>query len=75
MLNEETIDSPKQSLIEEACKIVYLNFGSGTAQLYRAGLKDKAEREILGSLEESLNELVGPEKARLEIRDLKNKIN
>ncbi len=67
-------NSPKKSLIEEACKIVYLNFGSGTAQLYRAGLKDKAEKEILSSLEESLTELVGPDKAQLEIKDLKNNI-
>lgn len=67
-------DCPKKSLIEEACKIVYLNFGSGTAQLYKAGLKDKADKEILGSLEASLAELVGPEKAQLEIKDLKNKI-
>ncbi len=71
----EKIDNEtnKKSLIEEACKIVYLNFGSGTAQLYRAGLKDKADEEILISLEESLAELIGPEKAQLEIKDLKNK--
>lgn len=65
----------KKSLLDEACKVIYLNFGHETAQLYKAGLKDKAEREILASLESSLKELVGPEHAARQIREMKEKFN
>jgi hypothetical protein len=68
-------ESNNKSLLDEACKIVYLNFGHETAQLYKAGLKDKAEKEILASLEKSLNELVGPEHARHQIEEMKTKFN
>ena len=61
--------------IEEACKIAYLNFGSETAKLYRDNLKDKAEKEIVSSLEESLRELVGPENAKIQLASLKEKSN
>lgn len=71
----KTEDSNSKSLLDEACKIVYLNFGNETAQLYKAGLKDKAEKEILASLEKSLNELVGPEHAQQQIEEMKAKYN
>lgn len=64
-------ENNNKSLLEEACKIVYLNFGSETAQLYKAGLKDKAEKEILMSLEASLGELVGPKNAEIQIAELR----
>jgi regulator of sirC expression with transglutaminase-like and TPR domain len=64
---------PKKNLVDEACKIVYLNYGKDTAQLYRAGLKNKAEKEILASLEESLKALIGPENAESQLEKLKNK--
>jgi hypothetical protein len=60
-----------RSLLEEACKIVYLNYGHQTAQLYKAGLKDKAEKEIFQSLEQSLAELVGPANAEEQLRSIK----
>jgi hypothetical protein len=62
-----------KSLLEEACKIVYLNYGNQTAQLYKAGLKDKAEKEIYQSLEQSLEELVGPANAREQLKGIKEK--
>ena len=68
-------ENNKKSLLEEACRVVYLNFGNETAQLYKAGLKDKAEKEILASLESSLNELVGPEHAKQQIAEMKMKYN
>jgi len=67
--------NPKRSLLDEACKIVYLNFGNETAQLYKAGLKDKAEKEILSSLEDSLKELVGPDHAKRQIEEMQDKFN
>lgn len=60
-----------QSLLEEACKIVYLNYGRQTAQLYKAGLKDKAEKEIFQSLEQSLKELVGPANAEEQLKGVR----
>lgn len=68
-------ENDKKSLLDEACKVVYLNFGHETAQLYKAGLKDKAEKEIIASLENSLNELVGPEHASQQIEEMKEKFN
>jgi len=62
-----------ESLLEEACKIVYLNYGHQTAQLYKAGLKDKAEKEIFQSLEQSLKELVGPANAEEQLKGIKEK--
>lgn len=64
-----------ESLLDEACKIVYLNYGNHAAQLYKAGLKDKAEKEILSSLEESLTELVGPEQAEEQLKEIREKFN
>ena len=69
--SEET----NQSLLEEACKIVYLNYGNRAAQLYKAGLKDKAEKEIFASLEQSLNELVGPEHAEEQLKEMREKFH
>ncbi len=66
-------ENNKKSLLDEACKVIYLNFGQETAQLYKAGLKDKAEKEILSSLENSLKELVGPEHASQQIEEMKRK--
>ena len=65
----------KKSLLDEACKIVYLNFGDQAAQLYKAGLKDKAEKEIFSSLEESLIELVGPEHAHRQLDEIREKFS
>lgn len=73
MENEKTNQEGKQSLLDEACKIVYLNYGDQAAQLYKAGLKDKAEKEILNSLEDSLKELVGPEHAEEQLKELYDK--
>ncbi|MBM3256601.1 MAG: hypothetical protein FJZ04_04010 [Candidatus Moranbacteria bacterium] len=64
----------RKSLVDEACKIVYLNYGKSAAELYRAGLKNKAEKEILASLEESLKDLIGPENTQKQLEKLK-KIN
>jgi len=75
MENNTNEPNDKKSLLDEACKVVYLNFGDQTAQLYKAGLKDKAESEILSSLEESLKELVGPESAKEQLREIKEKFN
>lgn len=72
---EENVEKNPRSLLDEACKIVYLNYGNQAAQLYKAGLKDKAEKEILISLEESLNELVGPKHAQEQLKDIKEKFN
>jgi len=69
-----TEEKNNRSLLEEACKIVYLNYGHQTAQLYKAGLKDKAEKEIFQSLEQSLKELVGPANAEEQLRNLKEKL-
>jgi len=68
---ETKIDPPKQvSLTEEACKLVYLNFGQDASRLYQVGLKEKAEKEMLRSLEDSLSELVGPEHAENQMKPL-----
>jgi len=63
----------QRSLLDEACRIVYLNFGDQAAELYKAGLKDKAEKEILASLESSLKELVGPDHAKEQLKDIREK--
>lgn len=75
MANENEKQGNKESLLDEACKIVYLNYGNQAAQLYKAGLKDKAEKEILTSLEGSLRELVGPEHAEEQLKELREKFN
>jgi len=75
MNNEEKYPENKKSLLDEACKIVYLNYGDQAAQLYKAGLKDKAEKEILSSLEKSLKELVGPEHAEEQLREMREKLS
>lgn len=69
--NESNPEQPKKlSLAEEACKLVYLNFGQDASKLYQAGLKQKAEKEMLQSLEDSLGELVGPENAQNQMKHL-----
>jgi len=73
-MDNEKDPENKTSLLDEACKIVYLNYGNQAAQLYKAGLKDKAEKEILSSLEESLKELVGPEHAREQLKEIQEKL-
>jgi|GEM_PF-1778245 len=73
MVKEPEKEKSNQSLLEEACKIVYLNYGNQAAQLYKAGLKDKAEKEIYHSLEQSLRELVGPVNAEEQLRELREK--
>ena len=74
-MDKEPEKTKSNSLLEEACKIVYLNFGDQTAQLYKAGLKDKAEKEIFSSLEGSLKELVGPEHAEQQLQEIREKFN
>lgn len=69
----ESDEKLKNYLLEEACKIVYLNFGNQAAQLYKAGLRDKAEKEILSTLEESLTDLVGPEHAQEQLKEIRDK--
>ncbi len=71
--NKEVDVTPEPSqisLAEEACKLVYLNFGREASQLYQGGFKEKAEKEMLQSLEDSLKELVGPEHTEEQMKHL-----
>ena len=75
MKNVSQKTAREKSLLEEACKIVLFNFGEHAAKLYEAGLKDKAEKEILTSLENSLKELLGPEQAEQQLEGIRKKFN
>ena len=63
----------KAEIIEQACRIIQVNLGKTTAEMYEKFYATKAEQEILLSVRELLIEIVGPQNAQDQLRGLFNK--
>jgi hypothetical protein len=63
----------KAEIIEQACKIIQINLGQTTAEMYEKFYETKAEQEILLSVRELLIEIVGPQNAQDQLHELFNK--
>jgi hypothetical protein len=60
----------EKDLIADACKLIALNYGEYTSSLYQKYYADKDNSHILTSLQELLEEMVGPEKASQQLLPL-----
>lgn len=60
--------------VSKACEVISSNLGEMTAGYYREFYKNKSPDIILSSLEELLLELVGPQNAEKQIKEIKKTI-
>lgn len=65
-------DSSKTELVVAAIEIISENFGSYTAKLYQEYYMDKSPQQIYESVQELLNEVVGPTKTAEILKKLNN---
>lgn len=64
----------KEKLVSIACSVIAENLGKITAENYREFYKDKDENIILASINEMLNEVVGPAQAQRQMEKIKKEL-
>lgn len=69
-MDQKTKPMSKEEIIKKAGQIILENFGEISANYYQEFYKTRTREEILLSLNELLQELVGPVNAKKQLRDL-----